>query len=283
MMHPRTIGVACATAATGLGIVYMTAAGAPTINLAVNAIALMVGLAIFAFVPAVPEAPRRTGVVIVALGASILVTALAGVAVEGASRWIRIGGLAVQPSLILVPVILLGFARRQDLPSAAGVILTALALAIQPDRAMAGVLAAGLAVLVVRRRSRWVAVSLGVAVAAFTVTMLRPDTLPAVPYVDQVFYTAFDVHVAVGLSVVGGALLLIVPAIAGHRTDPEHRHVYSVFGMTWFGIAAAAAIGNYPTPLVGYGASAVLGYMLSLSTLPRTGRLVAADGERMAP
>jgi hypothetical protein len=33
-------------------------------------------------------------------------------------------------------------------------------------------------------------------------------------------------------------------------------------------VVAAAALGNYPTPLVGYGGSAVLGYLLSAALLP---------------
>ena len=33
-------------------------------------------------------------------------------------------------------------------------------------------------------------------------------------------------------------------------------------------MVAAAALGNYPTPLVGHGGAAVLGYLLSVALLP---------------
>jgi hypothetical protein len=98
--------------------------------------------------------------------------------------------------------------------------------------------------------------------------MLRPDTLPAVPYVDGILYGAFDVHPLAGLAVVGGALLLAVPAVAGRTLDARGGHACAVFGMAWLGMLLAAALGNYPTPLVGYGGSAVLGYVLSLAFLP---------------
>ena len=42
----------------------------------------------------------------------------------------------------------------------------------------------------------------------------------------------------------------------------------AVFGTVWLGVIVAAALGNYPTPLVGYGGSAILGYALSLSFMP---------------
>jgi hypothetical protein len=37
-------------------------------------------------------------------------------------------------------------------------------------------------------------------------------------------------------------------------------------------VVAAAALGNYPTPLVGYGGAAVLGYLLSVALLPSGAR-----------
>ena len=66
--------------------------------------------------------------------------------------------------------------------------------------------------------------------------------------------------------------MLIVPAIAGRWMDPGNREVHAVFGAVWLGVVVAAALGNYPTPLVGYGGSAILGYVLSLSLMPGRAR-----------
>ena len=268
LANPRAIGVVCASAATGLGLAYMAAAGAPTIYLVVNALALVMGLAMFAIVQMSGRAPRLPGGVAVVLAGSLLVTALFGVSVEGASRWIRVGGLTLQLSLIVVPAMLVALAQSRSLLATLSVILTAVALALQPDRAMAGVLVSALAVLAIYRQDRSVVAAIVVALAGFALTLIRPDSLPAVPYVDQILYTAFQVHAMAGMAVVGGTLLLFVPAIVGQRVDPDNRSVYAVFGAVWLGIVVAAALGNYPTPLVGYGGSAILGYALSLSFIP---------------
>jgi cell division protein FtsW (lipid II flippase) len=287
LKNPRFVGVACGVAATGLGLAYMAAAGAPSVYLAVNALALVMGLAILGVMPSSSgRMSSLVGGVLLASGGLLLATALFGVSVEGASRWMPVAGLNLQISLILVPAMLVAFARRRDLLSTLGVMLAAVALALQPDRAMAGVLALSLAGLAVHRRDRGVISALGVATAGFVATLLRPDRLPALPYVDQIFYTAFEVHALAGLAVVGGALLLVVPAIAGLRADPENREVYAVFGLAWLCVAVAAALGNYPTPLVGYGGSAVLGYAFSLAFLPGKVRSAAtAEGrvEHVAP
>lgn len=277
---PRALGVGCAIAATGLGLLYMASAGAPTIYLAVNALSLVMGLALFAVIPPSAIASRLSGGVLVVLGGLLLATALFGVSVEGASRWIRVAGLSLQISLVVLPAMLVAFARGRGLFATIGMILAAVALALQPDRAMAGVLVAALAVLAVYRPDRWVGSTLAVAVVGFATTLIRPDTLPAVPYVDQILYTSFQVHPLAGLAVLCGSLLLIVPAITGHRIDVRNREVHAVFGTVWLGMVAAAALGNYPTPLLGYGGSAILGYALSLSFMPSKVRAVVAVGAR---
>lgn len=280
--NPRAVGVACAIAATGLGLAYMAAAGAPRLYLAVNGLALLLGLALFGVLRSSSgQAPLLPAGVTLAFGGALLATTLFGVSVEGASRWVRVGGLAVQLSLVLVPAMLVAFARRRDTLSTLGVMLGAVALALQPDRAMAGVLAAALTVLAVRRPDRWVVSALGVAAVGFAVTLLRPDTLPAVPYVDRILRTAFEVHPLAGLAVVGGALLLAVPAIPGRKLDLRNGDSCSVFGMVWLAVVLAAALGNYPTPLVGYSGSAVLGYLLSLAFLPGQARSVAVARKRV--
>jgi cell division protein FtsW (lipid II flippase) len=125
---------------------------------------------------------------------------LFGVAVEGASRWVSVGPLSVQVSVIVLPAIVVLYARSTDAIGTGGILTAALALAAQPDRAMAGVLVAGIGAIVVSQRSRLSALALIGAVIAFAVTMLKPDALPAVPFVDRILYTAFDVHILAGFA-----------------------------------------------------------------------------------
>lgn len=283
LRNPRSIGIVCAITATGLGLLYMAAAGAPKIYLAVNALSLVIGLALFAVTPSTGLTSRLSGVMVIAFGVLLLATAHFGVSVEGASRWIRVGGLSLQTSLIVLPVMLLAFARCRGLLATIGMILAGVALAVQPDRAMAGVLTAALAALALYRRDRWVVSTFAVAAAGFVTTVIRSDSLPAVPYVDQILYSSFQVHALAGIAVAAGALLLIVPSIVGQWLDSSNREVHAVFGTVWLGMVVAAALGNYPTPLVGYGGSAILGYLLSLSSIPGRTAFAATAAEAAAP
>ncbi len=282
--NPRSLGLACAIGAVSLGLAYLTAAGAPLVYIVGNAAALLLGLVAFS---GIGKSSWRAGAapssLVLVLSFALLATALFGASVEGASRWIRIGPLGIQPSLIVLPFMIIVFAQRRDIAATIAMILAAFALTLQPDRAMAGVLAASLGAVAIFARDRRAFTALLAAVAAFGGTLLRPDRLPAAAYVDQILYSAFEVHFLAGSAVLIGAFLLIVPAVAGRFYDPVNSRAYAAFGMVWLGVLVAAALGNYPTPLVGYGGSAVLGYFLSLAALPTAARSAARVCSRPTP
>ena len=286
LCHPRRLAALCAIAATGLGLAYMNAAGAPSTYLAINGVALAIGLLAVGVLIEVGRLWRiGGGALAVGLACFILLTGLFGVSADGATRWISAGGILLQPSLFLVPVVALAFARARNAGSLLAVVIAALALALQPDRAMAGALAAGMAALALARLERTVLVALTSALAAFAVSLVRADDLSAMPFVDQVFYSSFAVHPLAGLAVLAGAVLMLVPAVAGFLRDPHHRPTYGVFGAVWLAVILAAALGNYPTPLVGYSGSAILGYLISLLGLPLHSeiRRIGRDGAAARP
>lgn len=270
MRRPRALGIACAVGAVILGLAYMVIAGAPTRYLGVNVGALAIGLTMLALLgPILPLGRQWMGGATIAMAGALMATALMGTEVEGISRWVRLGGFAIQPSLIFLPVMIVAFSHGRSAVTTAGAIAAAAAMALQPDRAMAGMLVLGLATLATICRDRHSIVALTASIAGFAVTLVRADPLPAVPHVEQVLHSSFDVHVGAGLAVLGGLMLLLVPAIVGWRRDPNNRATYTAFGAVWSAAILAAALGNYPTPIVGYGGSAIIGYVLSLLALPK--------------
>jgi cell division protein FtsW (lipid II flippase) len=109
-------------------------------------------------------------------GAGSTTIQLSTCAVEGASRWARVGTLSIQPSLILVPLLVLAFARAKDWLSTSGVLVASLALALQPDRGMAGALVAGMVAIALLRPDRMTIMAVVGATAGFGSTLAH---LPA--------------------------------------------------------------------------------------------------------
>ncbi|MFC3443288.1 hypothetical protein ACFOKF_19215 [Sphingobium rhizovicinum] len=268
--RPRTLGLICAICSVALGLAYMAVAGAPMRYLGVNMGALAIGLTMLALLGRIGATARQwADGANIAMAGALLATALFGSQVDGAARWVSLGGLAIQPSLILLPMMLVAFSKIRSVPMTASIVAAALAMALQPDRAMAGMLISCLSALALIRPDRHVGVALAAGFASFAATLLRADHLPAVPYVDQILYSSFAIHAVAGLMVLAGVGLLLVPAIAGWSRDADNRAPYAAFGAVWFAAIMAAALGNYPTPIVGYGGSAIIGYALSLLMLPK--------------
>lgn len=265
-------------ASVSCGLVFLWLTGAPLRLLLINLVALGVGVALITIgrlLPAPGIALRRA--LLLAASLSLVATALFGMAVEGASRWVLVGGLALQPSLILVPVLLLAHVIKPDRWSSAAVAIAACAMALQPDRSLAAAILAVTVVDAFRRRSPEALTTSLAALAGVIATQLQPDLLPAVPYVDQILWTSFAAQPLAAGSLWLGILLLFVPALmlwrGGDRPTP------SAFAALWATLVLSAALHNYPTPLVGYGASCILGYLLAALALPgpaarglRTGR-----------
>ena len=63
---------------------------------------------------------------VVGSAAALLATALFGATAEGATRWVAVGGLSLQPSLILLPPLLLAHVARPDRWTSTAVAIAAL-------------------------------------------------------------------------------------------------------------------------------------------------------------
>jgi hypothetical protein len=245
LKRPGTAGLICAGAAAAIAVVYLVMAGAPVRYLAINLAAFVVGLAAYATV----VLPRwRLGAaadyVLPALGLVLLTTSLFGTAVEGATRWVIVGPLALQLSLILLPAMVVGFARSPNVAGAVGMGLAALALAVQPDRAMAGgpcCVPAGLG----GEPARWAGPG--------RVRTRRAGALPRrwrslmrclqCPMSTRFFYSSFAIHPLLGSALIAGACLLCLPGLVAGGGDMA---IGAVFAALWAGVSGGGCARQLP-------------------------------------
>lgn len=254
-------------AAVLCGVLFLSLTEAPARLMLINLAALGIAVAVLAIARRVPLRGLAVRPAMLLLAAAALVaTALFGASAEGATRWVVVGGLSLQPSLILVPALLLAHVAKADRWSSAGVALAALAAALQPDRSIAAAIVAVMLTHVVFRRSAAVSLLAAACSAAFVATLLQSDHLPAVAHVDQILWTSLTDQPLAATAVWGGTLLLFVPALALWRRG--QTAVAAAFAALWGTLVVSAALANYPTPLVGYGASAILGYVLAALSMP---------------
>ena len=261
--------LACGLAAGLAGLGYLLVGGAPPTMVMINGAAILIGIFLTLGLRASVRITDDLIMIVASAGAlALLGTATLGTTVADARRWLVMGPFFIQTSFILLPILVTGFARLQNPAMTTAIVLAAAALAIQPDRAMAAMLFVAVAIVGLFRPGR---LTLGASMAcgiAFAITLLRPDRLPAVPFVDHILWTGFALAPWVGVMLWAGCLLLVYPILLMPRTErtvPQYA-----FAGSWLTLIVASAMGAYPTPVVGFGASAIIGYFLSLIFLSPT-------------
>ena len=269
LSNPQKVGVCCAVVSALLGAFYLLLTGAPVGYPVGNLIALVIGLAGLAVCRRLgARGLVSPGIATFLMAAAVLLTAFLGKPAEGVSRWIAFGPVAFQTALLVLPATLVLFARSRQRLSSIGMAALALALAIQPDQAMACALFIGLAVIVLHQYDRRAGIALCLACIAMFAAMATPDRLSPAPFVDGVYADALSGGPITTLLVIAGIIALLGPALCLFEARGRERTALLAFLAVWSVIMLAAAVGNFPAPFVGYGSSAIIGYLLSLTALP---------------
>jgi cell division protein FtsW (lipid II flippase) len=266
---PVLTAVTGGTIAVAIGGAVMLAEGGEqgVFYALVNGAALLIGAVLAAFLLLVPK--RAEPWLALAAAIALLATALVGVEMSGISRWTSLFGLVqIQPAFILLPLLLCQYARRTgDHCHVAALIIAALAIALMPDRSMAMALVMVSFAVWLADRSRLSAPVLAAATIALTITFWRADPLGGVEHVEQVLQRGWQSGLLTGAALTFGALAMLAPFVTARRAAAEQQRAIIAFTFCWAMLLIASIIGNYPTPLLGYGASAIIGYGLSIAAL----------------
>lgn len=265
--HPaRLTGMLALAVPVLAGIAWMAFAGAPSSYPLVNGIALLAASAWVLF----GRAPRSLHVqrALVAFLAVVLFVPLASgpelqsVTHGAVARWLPLGPLHLHAGMLVVPALAVFATREAEL--APPILLAALLGAyLQPDAATG--FAITLAAVGLHHVTRDWKIGVVAIVAFFaSILMALSGELTPQPFVEYVLPMLARSQPAIALALVGALvasyflILKALPAPAAAR--------FTLAG-SLFGFAMTAVISSYPTPLIGYGASAILGYGLALGLL----------------
>jgi hypothetical protein len=253
------------TIAVASGVLFFRLGGAPTSYAILNIVSLALALAMMFAVPAGRGGDRAAAWIVGLCLVGIGVTLVSGLDLDGVRRWLPLGPVRLHAALLFLPALVAALPRLPDRWQLAALILAAAIILAQPDFAAALALATGFIASHGRRwRSPLVAAGFGIVLLCAVASSFRTDPLAAVPFVENVIADGWIVHPALGVLIFAATLF----AIAAPRLE-KLRENDSALGVSgaWLGFTCASLVGAYPTPLVGYGAAAILGYGLSIAAL----------------
>lgn len=203
-----------------------------------------------------------------------LVATLLAPGVEGVHRWVPLGPVRLHASAVLLPLLLVamqGLSKARGWWISTGVAVgVALVLLLQPDAAQATAFAAGCLVLLLPLAGRDPLRLAGMLVLPVLAGLawLRRDPLAPVPHVEGIVGLAAGL--GAGWAVAAVVSLLVLPLPFFHAGRGAGKHAGLALG-TYVTITVLAAFltGNFPVPVMGYGVSPIIGYLVGLGILMR--------------
>lgn len=268
---PDHLGLLCASLVVGLGGAFMASQEAPSRYPWVNGLSLALAGATFWLLPRVrlQRDARWRAAATFALGALLLWAAAPRPDAGLTTGWLRLGPLPVQPTWLLCPawwVVSAPIGRTPPRPWAlralhlAGLLMGLAALAVHAQAALLAVTAVLFAARAVQTKSVAQAALAVLALALAQAALARWTAPPPSPFVDEVLQRAFNQSLGLGAVLTAAWLSLLLPGLL-HRRAREH-------GLAWAALLLLALPGWLPAPVLGFGGSFIVGYVLSLAVLP---------------
>ena len=257
------------------GALVMRLGGAPSGMWAAHLATGAVGMLLYAATTRAPRLSLGAASFLAVTGAFALAVTLAAPGLQGVHRWLELPGLRLNASQLVMPALLVFAATNlRGAPTLAQVQLLVVQgiHLLQPDAGQATAVAvAALVLLRSGPRTRASRASAAVLLAAAVATWMRADPLQPVPFVEDITSRALALHWTLGClglaAIAGAALAPIVSVPQGATSDAT---LAGRVVTTYFATAAVVvAFGAFPVPLLGFGASSIVGASLALAAVRR--------------
>ncbi|MFN2475331.1 MAG: hypothetical protein ABR526_03200 [Chthoniobacterales bacterium] len=207
---------------------------------------------------------------------------------QGVHRWIDLGPLHINVAALLLPaaVVALAFCGIWSRTGVAFVAAAAALLVLQPDASQTTSFLVAVIILLsgsIAPRARRLA-GIAMALVVVAIAWIRPDPLQPVAEVEGIFPLAFTVSpllaAAAALASVAASL---APLAIGNAAPATRRLAAQALTGYFISVAACAAFGAFPVPLVGLGMSFPVGYWIGLALLCAKGNLIQHGPNQSAP
>jgi hypothetical protein len=246
------------------GLLYLLLFGARMPLIVMNGLALVLALAWVLW----GRLPTRRGGQMMLAGLTVLglfLPLLLQLDAGGVSRWIPLGPVLMHSGTLLLPLLIVLTAREPRLgPAILG--MAAAALGLQPDAGSLLGLTAATAALALTQRSKLFALVSGAGLTLTLATFLAGTLEPQV-FTEGVLAQVWAVAPLFALAL--GAVLFVAPAWLLHDSPHVPRAEAYALAALLAGLGLAAMLAPFPFPLIGYGASPILGFGLALGAVGR--------------
>lgn len=190
--------------------------------------------------------------------------------IEGVHRWVQIGPVSLNIAYIVLPILLIEINKLAKIgrQKIGYILILAIAaiLFLQPDASMISAFSVALLPILYSTYSSkfFRGVVLTTLLCLSMVSWWNVDGLHPVSYVENILVLAKESGWPYLLFSVISLLILICPFV---KVDmcPQRRVISISLGLFFLVLILCTLFGNFPVPLIGYGISPVIGYLVSVT------------------
>lgn len=207
---------------------------------------------------------------IAVLSVLFLYSSFLSVGIDGVHRWVRIGTIHFNAAFISLPVLLIavnkillnGYAKV----CYSLIFITAVALFLQPDASMLSAFFVSLIPLFCNRNDNkfFRYILLAILFGLTSISWLNPDHLESVSYVENILVLAQKSGWLYLFCCILSLFISIWPFIQ-HGKCRQCSSISISLGLFFAVLILSTLLGNFPVPLIGYGISPIIGYLISVS------------------
>jgi len=239
-----------------------------------NSICLIIGWLISCFVisqKAKQSKSKIPEILIIALILVMYVLTFIDPGVDGVHRWLSIGPINLYISSIFTPLLIIELWILKKRNNAIWVeiltVLVAVLLCLQPDASQLTAFSIPMVLMLLNKPSKKILsyfVS-GILIFLVITSWIRLDSLPAVVYVEDILGLVMDRGLI--WSVLGVISLIILPMPFFFLSKQSEKMPSWCIGLYFAIILITTFFGNFPVPLMGYGISPIIGYLIAMTWL----------------
>lgn len=211
----------------------------------------------------------KTVFVLILLGILALCAAFLFPGMEGVHRWIKIGPMNINLAFIVLPLLLIGLNVLLEMGklgfSYICILVIAALLFLQPDASMITAFSAAILWLMFHNNKKKLlpCILAIVLIGLSAVSWLNLDSLAPVSYVEDILLLAKES----GTIYLIFSLLFIVITLCPFwwKAAQPHKTLSIGLGVFFIIVNLSTFLGNFPVPLMGYGVSPIIGYLIAVS------------------
>lgn len=260
----------------------------PVIVFSSNIIAFILGIPLALLLGLLQIQLQRHLIIVSLLVLGLMASTLLVLDVSGVNRWISIGIISINISVVLSPFILYVVSAslaRHHLLSVILIILVSAIHVFQPDAGQATAFGfAAMTILILTRAISLETRLIGIIVtgAGIILSWCQADPLPAVEYVEHILHLAIRIGWLGYAGIIFSIVSLLIPMqyTLRYRRINSHSGILSISFIIYLTATfCVTELGNYPVPVIGAGASPILGWytIIGLTVIPSIFKLVHKD------